>query len=74
LVVRKVRERLADSKQAAQKIDKERFNPKNLMKEKLKKSYQVTLRNRFAAMDNLEDNGHINRPKANIRENIKILA
>jgi hypothetical protein len=37
-------------------------------------SYQVTIRNKFAALENLEDSGDINRAWVNIRENIKILA
>jgi hypothetical protein len=44
LVVAKVRERLAVSKQAAQKIDTERFNVKKLDEEDVKEQYQVTIR------------------------------
>jgi hypothetical protein len=53
-----VRERLAVSNQAAQKIDMERFNVKNLNVGDVKEQNQVTISNR--AWDN-------------IRENIKIL-
>jgi hypothetical protein len=69
-----VRERLAVSKRAAQKIDKERFNVKKLNEEDVKEQYQVTIKNKFAALENLEDSGDINRAWDNIRENIKILA
>jgi hypothetical protein len=55
-----MRERLAVSKQAAQKIDMERFNLKKL--------------NKFAALENLEDGGDINRAWDNIRVKIKISA
>jgi uncharacterized FlaG/YvyC family protein len=74
LVVTKVREKLAVSKQAAQKIDTERFNVKKLNEGDVKEQYQVTIRNKFAALENLEDSGDINRAWDNIRENIKISA
>jgi hypothetical protein len=49
LVEAKLRERLAVSKRAAQGIDNERFNLKNLNKGNVKVEYQVTVRNMFAA-------------------------
>jgi hypothetical protein len=74
LVVTKVRERLAVSKRAAQKIDTERFNVKKLNEGDVKEQYQVTITNKFAALENLEDSGDINRAWDNIKENIKISA
>jgi hypothetical protein len=74
LVVAKVRERLAVSKRAAQKVDTERFNVKKLNEGDVKEQYQVTIRNKFAALENLEDSGDINRAWDNIRENINISA
>jgi ribosomal protein S25 len=74
LVVANVRERLAVSKQAAQKIQMEIFNLKKLNERDVKEQYQVTIRNKFAALENLEDNGDINRVWGNIRKNINILA
>jgi hypothetical protein len=74
LVVAKVRERLAVSKRAAQKIDTERFNVKKLNMGDVKEQYQVTIRNKFAALENLEDIGDINKVWENIRENINISA
>jgi DNA repair ATPase RecN len=71
LVVAKVRERLALSKRAAQKIDRGRFNVKKLNERDVKEHYQVTIRNKFAALENLEDSGDINGAWDNIRENIK---
>jgi hypothetical protein len=59
LAVAKVRERLAVSKRAAQKIDTERFNVKKLNEGGVKQQYQVTIRNTFAALENLEDSGDI---------------
>jgi hypothetical protein len=74
LVVAEARERLAVSKQAAWKIDMERFNIKKLNEGDVKEQYQITIRNKFATLENLEDSGDINRTWDNIRENIKILA
>jgi hypothetical protein len=74
LVVAKVRERLAVSKRAAQKVDTERFNVKKLNEGDVKEQYQVTGRNNYAALENLEDSGNINRAWDNIRENIKTSA
>jgi hypothetical protein len=60
LVVAKVRERLAVSKRAAQKINTERFNVKKLNEGDVNKQYQVTIRNKSAALENLQDSGDIN--------------
>ena len=49
LVVAKVRERLAVSKQAAQKLDGERFNLRKLKDLEVKKQYQTEITNRFSA-------------------------
>jgi glycine betaine/choline ABC-type transport system substrate-binding protein len=49
------------SKRAAQKVDTERFNLKNLNKGDVKEQYQVTIRKIFAALENLENNGDISR-------------
>jgi hypothetical protein len=72
LVVAKVRERLAVSKRAARKVDTERFNVKKLNNGDVREQYQVTIRNKFATLENVEDNGDINRAWDNIREKIKI--
>jgi hypothetical protein len=47
---------------------------KKLHKGDVKEQYHVTIRNKFAALENLEDNGDINGAWDNIRENIKIPA
>jgi hypothetical protein len=52
LVVGKVRERLAASKPAAEKIDMERFNLKT-NEWNVKEQYQVTIRKKCAALENL---------------------
>jgi hypothetical protein len=55
LVVAKVRERLALSKQMVKKMDVERFNLKQLNEKEFKEQYQVTIKNKFAALENLDD-------------------
>jgi hypothetical protein len=40
----------------------------------VKEKYQVTIKNRFSVLENLEDNGDINRAWDAIRENITIFA
>jgi hypothetical protein len=61
LVVAKVRERLAVSKRMVKKMDVERFNLKQLSEEGVKEQYQVTIENKFKDLENLDDNGDINR-------------
>jgi hypothetical protein len=72
LVVAEVRERLAVSKRAAQKIDTERFNVMKLNEGMLTESGNS--QKKFAALENLEDSGDINRAWDNIRGNITISA
>jgi hypothetical protein len=52
----------------------ESFNLKKLNKEEVGEHYQVTITNKFAALENKEDNGDMNRAWGNITENIKIWA
>jgi hypothetical protein len=74
LVVAKDRERLAVSKRTTQKFDMERFNLKKLDEVEGKKQYRVKISNRFAALENLDNDVDINRAWETIRENIKISA
>jgi hypothetical protein len=62
------------SKRAEQKIERQRFSFRKLNKGYVKVQYQFTIRKMFSALEDLEDNGDINRTWDNIRENIKILA
>jgi hypothetical protein len=55
LLVANVRERLAVSKRAAQKIDTERFILKDLSEQNVTEHYQVKIRNKFAALENLRE-------------------
>jgi hypothetical protein len=70
LVVAKVGETLVVGK----RMDVERFNLEQLNGEEVKDQYQVTIKNKFAALEDLDDNGDINRAWETIRENIRISA
>jgi len=70
-VVAKVRERLAVSKQAAQKFDGERFNLRKLNELEVRKQYRIEITNSFAALGNLCDDEDVNRAWKNIKEDIK---
>ena len=74
LVVAKVRERLAVRKQAAQKSDGARFNLRKLNDLEVRKQYQIEIKNRFAALENVSEYEDINRAWENIKENIKTSA
>jgi hypothetical protein len=73
-VVAKVRERLAVSKQTTHKFQMERFGLKKLDEVEGKEQYRVEISNKFAALENLDDDGNINIAWETIRENIKISA
>ena len=74
LVVAKVRERLAVSKQATQKFDGERFKLRKLNEMEVKKKYHIEITNRLAALENLNVDEDVNRAWENIKENIKTSA
>jgi hypothetical protein len=74
LVVAKIREILAVSKQAAQTFGMERFNLRKLCEMVERKQYQIKISNRFAASENLNDSEEMYRCLENIKENIKTLA
>jgi hypothetical protein len=73
-VVAKLRERLAVSKQAAQKFDGENFNLRKLNELEVKNKYQIEITNRFAALENLNTDEGVNRAWETIKENIKASA
>jgi hypothetical protein len=54
LVVAKVKERLAVSKRAEQKIDTERYDVKKLNEKDVKEQYRVIIRKKCAVLENLE--------------------
>ena len=70
-MVAKVRERLAVSKQAAQKFNVERFKLRKLNELEVRKQYRIKLSNRFAALENLSESEDVNSIWENIQENIK---
>ena len=74
LVIAKVRERLAVGKQAAQKFDRQRFNLRKLNESEVREQYQIDIRNRFAALENLSDDEDVDRTWGNIKEIIKTSA
>jgi len=71
LVVAKVRERLAVSKQQSQKFDGERFNLRKLNELEVRKEYQIEISKKFVALENLNDSEDINGAWENIKENIQ---
>ena len=73
-MVPKVRERLAVSKQAAQKFYGERFNLRKLNELEARKEYQIENTDRFSALGILRDDENINGAWENINENIKTSA
>jgi len=73
-VVAEVRERLALSREAAQKFNGERFNLRKLSELEVKKQCQIEISNRSAELENLSYSEDINRAWENIIENINTLA
>jgi len=61
LVMAKVRESLAVGKQAAQRFDRQRFNLRKLNVSEVREQYQIEIRNRFAALENLSDDEDVDR-------------
>ena len=73
-MIAKVRVRLAVGKQAAQRFDRQRFNLRNLNEPEVREQYQIEITNRFAALENLNDDEDVNRIWGNIKENIQTSA
>jgi hypothetical protein len=73
-VAAKLRERLSVSKRLAQKFDMQRFDLRKLNDAEVREQYQVKITNRFAALENFDDNVDMIRAWENIRENIKTSA
>ncbi|PNF41609.1 hypothetical protein B7P43_G10463 [Cryptotermes secundus] len=74
LVVAKVKERLAVSKQTTHRVHMERFNLKKLNEVEGKEQYRVEISNRFTALENLDTEVDVNKAWETIRENIKMSA
>ena len=73
-MIAKVRERSAVGKQATQRFDRQRFNLRKLNEPEVREQYQTEITNRFAALENLDDDEDINRTSENIKENIQTSA
>jgi len=71
LVIAKVRERLTVGKQAAQRFDRQRFSLRKLNEPGVREQYQIEITNRFAVLENLNDDEDVNRTWENIKENIQ---
>ena len=67
---------LAVGKQAAQRFDRQRFNPRKLSELEARKRYQIEITVRFAALENWsgDEDEDVNRTWENIKENIKTSA
>ncbi|PNF24934.1 hypothetical protein B7P43_G09364, partial [Cryptotermes secundus] len=74
LVVAKVRERPAVSKQTTHRVHMERLNLKQLNEVEGKEQYYVDISNRFVALENLETEVDVNKAWEIMRENIKMSA
>ena len=71
LVIAKVRERLAVGKQVTQRFDRQRFNLRKLNEPEVREQYQIEITNKFAALENSENDKDVNRTWENIKENIQ---
>ncbi|PNF34106.1 hypothetical protein B7P43_G01139 [Cryptotermes secundus] len=71
LVVAKVRERLAVSKQTTHRIHMERFNLKKVNEVEGKELYRVEISNRFAALENLDTEADVNKAWETIKMSAK---
>ena len=70
-MVAKVGERWAVIKQAAQTFDGERFNLRKLTELGVKEKYQIGIRNRFAALENLNEDENVNRAWKTLKRILK---
>jgi hypothetical protein len=52
----------------------ERFNLRKLNELEVRKQYQIEITNRFAALENLDSDGYINRAWENIKASIQTSA
>ena len=61
LVIATVRKKLAVGKQTAQRVDRKRFNLRKLNESEVREQYQIEITNRFAALENSDDDEDVNR-------------
>jgi uncharacterized protein YwgA len=55
-------------------LDRQRFNLRKLNEPEVREQYQIEIRNRFAALENLSDDEDVDRTWGNIKEIIKTSA
>ena len=67
LVIEKVWERLTVGKQVAQRFNRQRYNLRKLNEPEVREHYQIEITNRFAALENLNDDKDVNRAWDNIK-------
>ena len=61
-------------KQAAQRFDRQRFNLWKLNEPEVREQNRIEITNRFAALENSDDDEDLNRTWENIKENIQMSA
>ena len=61
-------------KQAAQRFDRQRFNLRKLNEPEVREHYQIEIKSRFSAFENMNDDEDVNRIWENIKENIQTSA
>jgi len=71
LLIAKFRERLSVSKQAAQRFDRQRFNLRKLNEPEVREYYQIEITNRFAGLENVNDEEDVNRTWEHIKAYIQ---
>jgi len=73
-VIGKVRESLAVGKDAAQRFDRQGFNLIKLNEPEVREQYQIEIKNRFEALENVNVEEDVNRTWEHIKENIQTTA
>ena len=61
-------------KKAAWRLDRQRFYVNKLNDMEVRKQYQIDITNRFAALENLNEDEDVNMTGENIKKNIKTSA
>jgi len=74
LAIAKVRERLAVDKHTVQRFHRQRFNFRKLNEPEVTDQYQIEITNRFAALENVNEDEDVDRTWENIEENIETSA
>ena len=65
---------MAGGKPAAQSLDRQRFILSKLNDLEVRKQYQIDITNRFAALENMNEEEDVIRTWENIKENVKTSA